>query len=304
MTNTRHYDHDHTHPHDHVHHHNASLTTLFSAIMVIFLYALIEAVSGWYSGSLALLGDAGHMLSDTFALMIAAFAAWLAKKPPSKTHSYGMGRAEVVAALFSSTLLLLIATAVIVEAVERLHTPMHVNAVPVMIVAFFGMLINMFVAVLLARGERTLNMRAALLHVMSDLFGSFAALVAGAVIYTTGWLPIDPILSIFIGILIAVSSLRILKETIRVLMEGVPAHMNLETVSQTIQTVSGVLAVHDLHIWTLSSGSIALSAHVHIHEISAWQMIFGELSALLEKEFSIHHITLQPEPDIFDCKPC
>jgi len=271
---------------------------------VIFVYALVEAATGWYAGSLALLSDSGHMLSDAFALMIAAFAAWVAKKPPSQTHSFGMGRAEVVAALFSSVLLLVIAAAVIVEAVERLHAPIHVKAIPVMIIAFFGMLVNIVVAVILAKSERTLNMRAAMLHVLSDLLGSFAALVAGAVIYVTGWSPIDPILSILIGVLIAISSLRILKEAMRILLEGVPVHLSMTMIATEMKKVSGVLNVHDLHIWTLSSGTVSLSAHIDIHEISAWQQVLSDLSSMLDKKFEIDHITLQPEPEIFDCKPC
>ena len=294
----------HNHQHDHSHGKNASLKILFIAIIIIFAYAIVEAVTGWFSGSLALLGDAGHMLSDTFALMIAAFAAWIAKKPPSKTHSFGMGRAEVVAALFSSILLLLISAAVIVEAVQRLHEPVNVKPGPVMLVAFLGMIINIVVAFILAKSERTLNMRAALLHVLSDLLGSFAALIAGAVIYTTHWVPIDPILSILIGVLIAVSSLRILKETLRILMEGVPVHINIESVAEKIKATRGVLNTHDLHIWTLSSGSIALSAHVDIHEISEWPSILDSLTKLLDESFQIQHITLQPEPEVFDCNPC
>ncbi|MCX7126012.1 MAG: cation diffusion facilitator family transporter, partial [Gammaproteobacteria bacterium] len=164
--------------------------------------------------------------------------------------------------------------------------------------------INLLVAVILSKGERTINMRAALLHVLSDLLGSFAALVAGAVIYFTKWYPIDPILSILIGVLIIISSFRLLRESLRILMEGVPMHINLDTVSQELKAVAGVLDIHDLHIWTLSSGSIALSAHVNIHEISDWKIILNKLSKLLDKNHHIHHVTLQPEPDIFDCKPC
>lgn len=298
--------HNHQHDHNHAHSHgkNASLKILSIAIIIIFAYAIVEAITGWFTGSLALLGDAGHMLSDTFALLIAGFAAWVSKKPPSKTHSFGMGRAEVVAALFSSVFLLVIAAAVIVEAVARLHVPVHVKAVPVILVAFLGMVINIIVALILAKSERTLNMRAALLHVISDLLGSFAALVAGAVIYATGWMPIDPILSILIGVLIAISSLRILKETLRVLMEGVPAHIDIEAVSDKIKNTAGVLNVHDLHVWTLSSGSTALSAHIDIHEISEWPQILASLTVMLDGDFNIQHITLQPEPEVFDCNPC
>lgn len=277
---------------------------LWIAISVIVIYAGIEALAGLHAGSLALLGDAGHMISDALALGIAAFATWISKKPPSKTHSYGMGRAEVVAAWISSLMMLIISLGIIVEAVDRIHSPVKVNGVTVIFIAFIGMIINLFVAVLLSRAERTINMRAALLHVLSDLLGSFAALVAGAVIYYTKWYPIDPILSILIGLLIIASSFRLLRESMRILMEGVPANIDLETVTEDLEKIDGVLRVHDLHIWTLSSGSVALSAHVNIHEISSWESILNQLSKVIEKKHHIHHITLQPEPKVFDCNPC
>src|SRR3990167_11705 len=287
----------HTHSHSHS-------KILWIALSIILIYACIEALTGLQAGSLALSGDAGHMISDALALGIAAFAAWIAKKPASKTHSYGMGRAEVLAAWVSSLILFIISLFIIVEAIERIHSPIKVNGVTVMIIAFFGMIINLIVAALLSKAERTINIRAALLHVLSDLLGSFSALVAGAVVYFTGWFPIDPILSILIGILIIISSFRILRESMRILMEGVPVHINLETVSAKLLMVDGVLKIHDLHIWTLSSGSVAISAHINIHEISSWEIILKKLTKILEDDFHIHHVTLQPEPDVFDCKPC
>lgn len=298
--------HAHSPAHDHSHAHGATtaIRPFIFAIVIIFIYAGVEAFAGWKAGSLALLGDAGHMVSDSLALGIAAFAAWIAKKPASKTHSYGMGRAEVVAAWLSSLIMLIISLSIIVEAVARINSPIKVHGVTVVVVAFIGMLVNLFVAALLAKSERTLNVRAALLHVMSDLLGSFAALVAGAVIYFTKWFPIDPILSILIGVLIIASSFRLLRESMRILMEGVPVGIDLEVVSKELSRVDGVLQIHDLHIWTLSSGSIALSAHVNIHEISQWEIVLKKLMRIIEHNHHIHHITLQPEPDVFDCKPC
>lgn len=304
MTHSHNHSHGHSHGHSHVHSSNTSSHVLSISLVIILLYAVVEAVAGWHAGSLALLGDAGHMVSDALALGIAAFASWVAKKPASKTHSYGMQRAEVVAAWISSLMMLVISLSIIVEAVDRIHSPVKVNGVTVMFVAFFGMLINLLVAALLAKSEKTLNIRAALLHVLSDLLGSFAALVAGAVIYYTGWFPIDPILSVLIGALIVASSFRLLRESLRILMEGVPSHIDIEKVSNKLSTIDGVLRIHDLHIWTLSSGSVALSAHVNIHEISSWEKILKKLMHTLEHDFHIHHVTLQPEADIFDCKAC
>lgn len=285
-------------------HHSHSRSHFLPAIFIIIFYAAIEAFAGWHAGSLALLSDAGHMASDALALGIAAFANFIAKKPASKTHSYGMQRAEVVAGWVSSLMMLIIALGIIVEAVNRIHTPIKVHGTTVIVVAGIGMLINLLVAALLSKSERTINIRAALLHVLSDLLGSFAALVAGTVIYYTKWYPIDPILSILIGILIVVSSFRLLRESLRVLMEGVPMHLDLETVSDALTKVAGVLRIHDLHIWTLSSGSIALSAHVNIHEISSWEIILKKITKIVERDFHIHHVTLQPEPEVFDCRPC
>ena len=293
--------HDH---HSHTHSHTSNYQVLSVSLLIILFYAAVEAFFGWHAKSLALLGDAGHMVSDALALGIAALASWIAKNPTSKTHSYGFGRAEVLAAWLSSLMLLFISLAIIVEAVRRIHAPVAVHGMTVMLVAFFGMIVNLLVAGLLAQSERTLNIRAALIHVLGDLLGSFAALLAGAVIYFTGWFPIDPILSIVIGVLIIISSFRLLRESLRVLMEGVPTNINFESVSETLSNTKGVLHIHDLHIWTLSSGSVALSAHVAIHEISDWENILKKLKHSIEHHHHIHHITLQPEPEVFDCKPC
>lgn len=304
------HSHDHGHDHEHSHgigghvHGTPSHKILIFAIIVTLGYALVEALGGWWAGSLTLLGDAGHMGSDAFALCIAALAAWISLKPPSHKHSYGLGRAEVVAAWLSSLILLIISLAVIVEAVARIHEPTHVKGGIVIIIAFLGLLVNIFIAWLLARSERTINVRAAILHVMGDVLGSLAALISGTVIYFTGWMPIDPILSILIGVLIMISSLRLLRESLQILMEGVPSHISIHEVQARMSTLKDVKAIHDLHIWTLSSGTIALSAHVDIHELSSWQNILAELMKLLKETYDIDHVTLQPEPDIIDCQPC
>ncbi len=296
---------NHTHHHHHHHHHHKhSHRHILFAIALIFGFACIEAISGWWAKSLTLLGDAGHMLSDGIALSIAAFAGWLALKPPSSKHSYGLGRVEVVAASLSSLLMLVISVVVIIEAVHRLHNPSQVQGGIVIIVASAGLLINAIVAWQLAQGERTLNIRAALLHVMGDILGSVAALISGAIIYFTHWMLIDPILSILIGILILISSLSLIKESLWVLMEAVPGHIELNIVAERMQQLPEVKAIHDLHIWTLSSGKIALSAHIFIYELSSWQKILLDLRDTLKQEFDIEHVTLQPEPEIIDCQPC
>ncbi len=297
------HSHHQDHPHKHKHKHQPHRAMIW-AIALIFIFAGVEAIGGWWAGSLTLLSDAGHMVSDGIALIIAAFASWVALKPPSQKHSYGLGRAEVVAAGISSLLLLFISIIVIIEAIHRIHAPTAVDAKVVILIALCGLLVNGVVAWMLARGERTLNIKAALFHVMGDILGSIAALIAGAVIYFTHWMMIDPILSILIGVLILISSLSLIRESLLVLMEGVPGHINLKIVAQEMSSVSGVKAIHDLHIWTLSSGKIALSAHIDIHELSSWEHILSNLRKLLKTTYDIDHITLQPEPDIIDCQPC
>lgn len=307
------HDHDHAHNHNHDHDHahgahqhgkNAPLRVLVIAILLTLGFACIELIGGLLSHSLALLGDAGHMFSDSLALLITAFAVWIARQPPTYQHSYGLGRAEVIAAWVSSLMMLLISIAVIAEAVDRIHNPLEVKATTVIIIASLGLATNGLIAWLLSSSERTLNMRAALLHVMGDVLGAFAALTAGVVIFKTGWYPIDPLLSIFIGILILITSMRLFRESLLVLMEGVPPHIEMVAVEQDLNSVTGVKTVHDLHIWTLSSGIIALSAHVFIHEMSSWDSILTQIRRLLKEKYHIDHVTLQPEPEIMDCQPC
>lgn len=281
-------DHHHSHPH--------SSRTLLWAVTITLGFAGVEAFGGWISHSLALLGDAGHMLTDSSALGLAAFASWLMHRPPSQRHSYGLVRAEIVAALINSGLMLAIVIGIIVAAIDRLSHPHSVTAGMVMGIAFIGLLVNIAVAWVLHRGDNSLNTRAALLHVMGDLLGSVAALVAGAVIWLTGWTLIDPILSLLICGLILVSSLRLLREAIHVIMEGVPAGIDLHEVGMAMARIDGVASVHDLHVWTLSSGNIALSAHVMVENIQDWQPVLNTLQHLLHDRFDIEHTTIQPEP--------
>lgn len=285
------------------HHHHAHPSThrdrsalLGGAVLLTLGFAVVEAAAGWWSGSLALLGDAAHMVTDTAALGLAAFAAWILRRPPSARHSYGLGRAEVVVALINGLLMLAIVIGIGWAALERLHTPRPVAGPVVMGVAATGLLINALVAGLLMRGEQSLNTRGALLHVLSDLFGSVAALASGSVIYFTGWTPVDPLLSLLICALILYSSLRLLRDTLHVIMEGVPPEIDLTEVGRALAGVRGVLSVHDLHIWTLSSGVVALSAHVVVNDLGGWEEVLGGLRELLHRRYAIDHVTLQPEP--------
>jgi cobalt-zinc-cadmium efflux system protein len=280
---------------DHAHEHASARSVLVWAVAVTLAFALFEALAGWWSGSLALLSDAGHMVTDSASLGLAALAAWLARKPPSARHSYGLGRAEIVAALVNAVFMLAVIVTITVVAIQRLQSPRPVAGESVTVVALLGLVVNIVVAWLLARGEKTMNTRGALLHVMGDLLGSIAALLSGIVIWTTGWLPIDPLLSLAICALILVSSLRLLREALHALMEGVPLHLSLNEIGAAMAGVSGVRSVHDLHIWTLSSNRTALSAHLVIEDFGQWNRVLHDVSSMLNERFAIEHVTLQPE---------
>jgi cobalt-zinc-cadmium efflux system protein len=265
------------------------------ALAITLAYAVVEFLAGWWLGSLALASDAGHMLSDAGALGLAWFAAGLARRPPGARHSFGLARAEVIAAFLNGLAILVVIVLIVVEAFARLQNPQAVQGFGVMLVAFAGLLINVAVALVLSRGERTLNRRAAMLHVIGDMVGSVAALVAGAVIALTGWYPIDPILSLFIALLIVMATVHLLRETVHVLMEGVPRGIRLEEVGNALARIPGVGNVHDLHVWHISSGQVALSAHVLVSSLDGWPQLLEQARTLLLQRYGISHVTLQPE---------
>lgn len=280
--------------HDHSHHHT-STRVLAIAIILTFGFAIVEAIGGYFANSLALLSDAGHMVTDSFALVIAALAAWVSTRPPSKYHSFGLGRAEVVGAWLSSLIMLALCLVIIVEAIRRLQHPAPVASIPVILIGLIGMGVNILIAWIISRGEQNLNTRAAMLHVLSDLLGSVAALAAGVIIYFTHWQPIDPILSILISILILLSSVRLLKESLGVLMEGVPKHIDIQVLNNRLTDHPQVSDIHDLHVWTLASGKILLTAHVDIEQLDTWPTTLQQLRITLRNEFQIEHVTLQAE---------
>jgi cobalt-zinc-cadmium efflux system protein len=281
--------------HSHHHHHTHNSATGYWPIVLTLGFAVVEAVGGWLSGSLALLGDAGHMVSDALSLGLAWFAAWVGSRPPSRRYTYGFARAEIIAALVNGVAMLLVGTVIVVEAVQRLQVPQPVQGGQVMLIALLGLLVNILVAWQLGKQERNLNTRAALLHVMGDLLGSVAALLAGVIIYFTGWTRIDPLLSMFIVALILYSTFNLLREALRVLMEGVPLGFELEAVAHEMAAQKDVVSVHDVHVWTLSSGSVALSAHVVMHDLAIWSQVLAGLRHVLHEHYDIDHVTLQPE---------
>ena len=276
-------------------HGGARVRPLLIALAVTLTYAAIEFAGGLAFGSLALMSDAGHMLSDAGALGLAAFAAWLVARPAGSSHSYGFARAEVVAAFVNGMAMLLIVVLITVEAVGRLLDPRPVTGLGVLVVASIGLAVNLFVVYLIGRGEHNLNSRAALIHVIGDVIGSAAAITAGAVIYFTGWTPIDALLAVFIALLILAATARLLRDALHVLMEGVPSGMRLEEVGTALAGLDGVRAVHDLHVWNISSDQAALSAHVELHDLDNWPVVLESARRMLQIRFHIGHVTLQPE---------
>ncbi|MCP4474994.1 MAG: cation transporter [Gammaproteobacteria bacterium] len=290
------------------HQHTSSLTSskaLFITTALISFFAVAEALGGWWANSLALLSDAGHMAADAAALLLAAFAAWIAKRPPSPKLSYGYGRAEVLGASISSLVLILIVIAIVVAALSRFkHHDMMIHSKAVIVIAFIGLVINMVAIWILSSSEKTMNTRAAMLHIFSDALGSVAALLTGIIITFTHWMAADPIFSLFISLLILIASIRLLRETFSVLMEGVPYDLNLTEIGEQMTKISSNIAsIHDLHIWTLSTGNVMLTAHLLVNELALWQKDLQQLQKMLAERFSISHITLQPESNEFPLTP-
>jgi cobalt-zinc-cadmium efflux system protein len=295
MAEHSHHHHEHGHGAHHDHGAHGSSGALKTAAMLTLAFALVEAAGGWWTGSLALLSDAGHMITDGAALVLAALAAWMARQPPSERHSYGLGRAEIVAALANSGMMLAIAIAVAYEAIVRLKEPAEVNGAIAAGIALAGLVLNLVILRRLAPHGHNMNTRAARLHVLGDALGSVAALVSGLAIALGASTRIDPIASLAICVLIALSSVRLLRESVHALMEGVPHGLSVEAVGSEMAGIGGVVSVHDLHVWVLSGSRVALSAHVVVESMAHWERTRRALQSALQDKFGIEHVTLQPE---------
>lgn len=289
----------HEQGHDHHHHHGrADKRPLMIALAITGTFMVVELIGGLVTGSLALLADAGHMATDAASLALALFAIWLAQRPATPQRSFGFARAEVLAALTNAATLVAISLFIFWEAFRRIGEPPEVDSGPMLVVAIIGLVANIAAAWVLSRGgghEHNLNTRGAFLHVMGDLLGSVGAIVAAIVMLTTGWYLADPILSAGIGLLILWSSWRLLKETVEVLLEATPKDISPGEVSAAMSDVPGVAGVHDLHIWTVTSGFIALSAHVEVEEMESWNRTLVQLTDMVRDRFGVAHVTLQPE---------
>ena len=268
------------------------------ALGITLVFMVAEAIGGWLAGSLALLADAAHMATDAAALGLALFASLLARRPATPARSYGFYRAEVLAALANAAFLILVCAGIFWEAFQRLLPPRSVDAPLMLAIALAGLAANGAAAWVLSRGalhRHDVNLRSAFLHVLGDLLGSVAAIAAGTIIWLTGWTPVDPLLSAAIGLLVLRSAWRVLWDSVEVLLEATPAHLDPGAIRAAMRTVPGVVDVHDLHVWTVTSGFIALSGHVEVDETRPWPAVLLDLAQVLRDRFGILHVTLQPE---------
>jgi cobalt-zinc-cadmium efflux system protein len=280
--------------HGHDHGRVASRRALGAALVLTASYTVVEVVGGVLAGSLALLADAVHMLSDNVALAVALVAAWLATKPATPERSFGFKRAEVLAALANGVMLVALAIWIFVEATMRLRDPGDVLGAWMLAIALVGMAVNVGAGLILARARHhSLNVEAAFRHVFADLLGSIGVAIAAVVILATGWVEADPLVSILIGVLVLASAWSILRDSTEILLESTPRGIDADALGRRLAAAPGVVEVHDLHVWTITSGFPALSAHVLVRPGEDCHGRRRELERLLEAEFGIEHTTLQ-----------
>ncbi|HEX8429791.1 MAG TPA: cation diffusion facilitator family transporter [Longimicrobium sp.] len=299
------------HDHGHGHHHGAATEGNRRRLAVVLVlaagYMVAEVVGGLMAGSLALLADAGHMLSDVGALALSLFAVWIARKPANPRRTYGYHRTEILAALANGATLIAISLVIFVEAFQRLREPQPVAGALVMGIALGGLVVNLIgLAVLHGGKSDNLNVRGAWLHMLTDALGSVGAIAGGAAVWAFGWTWADPAVSVVIGVLVIYSSWGLLRESVAVLLEGVPRHIDTEAVCAAMLEVGGVEAVHDVHVWTITSGMEAMSGHVVTEGagLRSPSEILAEIHAVLHKRFGLHHVTIQVEPRGFREAAC
>jgi cobalt-zinc-cadmium efflux system protein len=261
-------------------------------------FLVVEVVGALWTGSLALAADAGHMLTDVGGLALALFAIWIAGRPPTPAKTFGYYRVEILAALVNALVLLAVAGIILVEAYQRVLAPREVLGPPMLAIAVLGLAINLIGAFLLHRSaEASLNVRGAYLEVVADAVSSLAVVVAALVVTLTGWTLVDPLVSGAIAAFIVPRTWRLLSQAVNVLLEGTPAHLELGAIEGAMLRVPGVRRVHDLHVWTLTSGREAMSAHVVVADVGESQRLLDELHAVLHARFGIDHTTIQLETE-------
>jgi len=281
--------------HDHQHHHAAATAGLRAALIITLVFFFAEVVGGWLANSLALLADAGHMFTDVGALGLSLFVAWFSRQPTTAKKTYGYLRWEILAAFLNGSMLLLVSVGIVWEAIGRLRHPEPVESGLMLMVAVAGLLANIVAARLLHAGaSHSLNVRGAYLHVISDLLGSVAAIGAALAVRYYGWTIADPIASIVMTVLIIRGAWQLVREAVDVLLEAVPPHIALEAVRESIASVPGVASVHDLHVWTVTSGLVAMSVHVVVPDGARHQDALEQIHAAMAT-FGIGHVTVQVE---------
>lgn len=286
--------------HAHNHSHGTAGKPLKITLGIVILVMIAEIVGGFVSNSLSLLSDAGHMLTDVLAIVLSLAAMSLARRPATTRRTFGFYRAEIMAALANGIILVLVSLYIFYEAYQRFNNPPDVNSPVMLIVAVIGLVANLAGMLVLRRSsEGSLNVKAAFWHIIGDTLSSVGVIVAGVIILLTGWYIADPILAVVIGVIIIWGAFRIVKEAADVLLESVPGHVNFDEVADVIKSVPGVTDLHDVHIWTITSGIYALSAHVDIKDrmVSESAGVLAELNKVLEEHFNISHTTLQLECD-------
>jgi cobalt-zinc-cadmium efflux system protein len=301
---TGHEPHRHGHGgHDHRghDHRGASRRALAIVLALTVGFTVVEVVAGFFTGSLAVLADAGHMLSDTFAIGLALVALTLAARPSTPRRSFGFQRAEILAAFVNGLTLVLVSGWIVWEAIQRFRDPPEILGGWMLLVALAGLAVNAIAAAILMRSEReSLNIQAALRHVVADLLGSGGVLVAAVIIIATGWTVVDPIVSIAIALLIVASAWGVLRDSTAILMEATPPNIDAEAVARAIVSVPGVASVHDLHVWRITSGFDALAAHVLVGRGQDCHGLRREIERRLASQFAITHTTLQVDHDTSD----
>jgi cobalt-zinc-cadmium efflux system protein len=288
----------HSHSHDHGHHHHGetSETRVALAMWLTGGFMVIEAIGGWWSGSLALIADAGHMLTDTGALALAWAAVRFARRPADGARSYGYHRAEVLAAFLNGAAMIALSVWIVVEAALRVAHPVEVMGAPMLIVAAGGLAINIVSFLLLHGAGDSLNMKGAALHVLGDMLGSVAAIVAAFIILQTGWMPIDPILSVLVALLILRSAWNVTRDAAHILMEGTPTGLDpAEIASDLITHVADVADVHHVHAWSLGSSRPAATLHARLTDCADTDAAITAIKSRLDSQFGIGHATVQIE---------
>lgn len=288
--------HGHGHDHDHAHDHYREVgrRRLMLVLSITAVFMVVEFVGGWIANSLALMADAGHMLSDVAALGLSAFALWFSRRPATPDKTYGYMRIEILAALVNGATLIVISLLILWQAYVRFREPQQVQGFLMLGVATAGLLVNICAAFLLhSSSGHNLNLRGAYLHVLGDLLGSIGAISAALLILATGWMAADPIISVVVALLILGGAWRLVRESVDVLLEAVPRHIDMAAVEAAIRRIPGVDQVHDLHVWTLTSGYLAMSAHTVIRDAARHQQTIGAVHDLMHREFGISHVTIQ-----------